>query len=210
MGWRRGSYDDEAVCRWREGPQLKTNARSDKDRGIGDEPNNSIPCSEFADACTQKRRNRPTSFPCAVRQVYRKMFWLCLRTLAKHGGAAEWTARHSRTSKRTAGRWLDELAQELKSRTITTSVRRVYIPKPDGKQRPLGVPAIRDRAAKCGSFGSRTYFRVRSAAGTVRLSARPQRTGRSKHVHKLINTGHGEIVDADLSSYLIPFHIPNF
>ena len=25
-----------------------------------------------------------------------------------------------------------------------------------------------------------------------------------RHVHKLINTGHGEIVDADLSSYLDP------
>ncbi len=46
-------------------------------------------------------------------------------------------------------RWLGELAQELKSRTYQPlPVRRVYIPKPDGKQRPLGVPAIRDRTAE--------------------------------------------------------------
>jgi RNA-directed DNA polymerase len=100
-------------------------------------------------------------------------------------------------------RWLGELAQELKSRTYRPlPVRRVYIPKPAGGQRPLGVPAIQDRVAQTAAVLVLEPI-FEADLQPEQYAYRPDRGALDaiRQVHKLINTGYGQVVDADLSSY---------
>jgi len=50
-------------------------------------------------------------------------------------------------------RFVDELHETLCAKLYKPgAVRRVYIPKPDGRQRPLGIPDVRDRVVQMAVF----------------------------------------------------------
>ena len=100
-------------------------------------------------------------------------------------------------------RWLGELAQALREQKYRAeAVRRVYIKKPNGKSRPLGIPTLRDRVCQTAAMlVLEPIFEADVPPEQYAYRAATGALDAVQQVHRLINTGHRQVVDADLSGY---------
>jgi len=153
-----------------------------------------------------KAKGAPTyRFYALYDKVYRKdvLEWAYARCRANDGAPGVDHQTFEDIEAYGRDRWLDELAADLKAKTYRPqSVRRVYIPKPDGKQRPLGIGSIRDRVAQMAVvLVLEPIFEADLEPEQYAYRANRSALDAIRHVHGLVNTGHTEVVDADLSSY---------
>jgi RNA-directed DNA polymerase len=99
--------------------------------------------------------------------------------------------------------WLAGLREDLVSKTYRPDpVRRVMIPKPDGGERPLGIPTIRDRVAQTAAkLVLEPIFEADFEDNAYGYRPRRGAVDAVKDVHRHLCRGYTDIVDADLSKY---------
>lgn len=126
--------------------------------------------------------------------------------VAKNGGAAGvdgQTIEQITATPETERQWLEELREELRSKSYRASpLRRAWIPKKDQGERPLGIPTVKDRVVQMAVYLVlmpifETDFHPQS------YGYRPKKNAHQaiEAIRKALQQGRREVIDADLSKY---------
>ncbi len=136
------------------------------------------------------------SLPYFLREAYRRL-------KANKGSAGIDGISFSQIEKEGLGLFLINIQEELRTETYKpTAVKRVYIPKANGKLRPLGIPTIKDRVVQMScKMVIESIFEADFQDCSYGFRPKRSAEGAIKEIHQNLKGNKTNVFDADLSGY---------
>src|ERR1700688_297662 len=149
--------------------------------------------------CAKQSRTR--RFHAVYDRIYRNdVLWEAWKRVRSKKGAAgvdEITLRS--IEEQGIAQFLEGIQADLKASQYRPSpVRRQYIPKADGKQRPLGIPTVRDRVVQMATkIMIEPIFEADFEESSYGFRPKKSATEALEAIRIAGNQGHNFVVDAD-------------
>ena len=153
--------------------------------------------------CAKQSKTR--RFHALYDRIHRSdVLWEAWKRVRSNGGAAGVDAETIQAiEQRGPGEFLAEIQAALKAgRYRPSPVKRRYIPKADGKQRPLGIPTVRDRVVQMAAkLVIEPIFEADFQPGSYGFRPKKSATQALEAIRIAGNQGYNFVVDADIQGY---------